>query len=350
MQRRTGLSATMCLAALACAMIVAALVQVPSPAFAASGPTGLVVAPVAGTPGADRGYFRFKGVRGADSAQVLEVTNPTAKPKTIRLAACDGLSAVFGGVAYSNDGEPTVGVGSWIVLSANEVIVPAGATVRIPFKVRVPANATNGAHIGGVSVWEPAAVTKSTSTPSGSVQTNVHIVSRMVTTVWVTIPGPTEPAIAISGLSVSPRSDGMCLVVAFASVGTTPTSGTGTLIVEGGGFQREFSFGTMLPDSKTEYPVNWMIDPPAGTYRADVVIRYAGGAKVARWSGPFTVTAAAKVVEIDRVPGLREKTRTNWLLIGLSAALALALLWLLVGWLVRRHNKKRDGAPRHERS
>jgi hypothetical protein len=294
-------------------------------------------APAAGSTGG-QGYFRFSAERGATIRDVLVVSNLTGTARVFRVAPCDGESAVFGGLAFTQNDQPTRKAGSWIALSSSSVTVPPNATARLPFDVRVAPGTASGVHVGGIAVWEPSAAVAATSSAGPLLNTTVVTVTRIVVPVWVTTPGPAVPAIGIDGVGVQARPDGMYLIVGLASNGTTPASGEGTITVAGEGFRKTFSLMTMVPESSTGYPIGWKVGPAAGTYRADVELRYGDGARVARWSGPFTVAAADVAQEGDRVPGL-QRDRLNWaLLLSALAATGVALLVVLgiLVWVLRR--------------
>jgi len=334
------------------AMVICVWILSASPALGAS--IGFTAAPAPGSQGVERGYFRFDADPGMATRQVLVVTNTTNQEKVLRVAPCDGASAVFGGVAYTDNDNPTKGVGGWIVMPSESVTLPPRASVRVPFEVRVPAETTTGVHVGGISLWEASAATSSTPQSGAGLATKVTVVTRMVITVWVTTPGPAVSAIRIRGVSAQARSDGMYLIVRIASDGTAPASGTGTVVVTapasgtgtvvvtGDRFKGPLAFGTMVPQSSTDYPVKWKVDPAEGTYEAHVELLYAGGTKVARWTGPFTIGAAQKAAELDRVPGLAKKAADQTLLYVLvGVGLAVLLIAGIVVWVRRRRNSRR---------
>lgn len=310
---------------LAIAFALLAFVALPmslvlSPQLAHADTMGFDARPLPGSPNAELGFFKFDADAGATVQRVLVLTNHADKAKVIRVAACDGLAAVFGGVAYSDSGKKPQAVGSWIQLPRTSVEVPAGSSVSVPFEVKVPADVTTGVHVGGLAVWEPAAATTSGSGEGGGdkASTKITMVTRMVLTVYVTTPGPAVPELTISGVKAEARPDGMYLLVAVANDGTGPTSGEGTLAVPSENFQQPIALGDMVPTASTGYPVKWKTDPAQGTYQAEAQIRYAGGTKVANWSGSFIVGDAEMKTLEDRLVG------------GTTGGLP----WELIGWVI----------------
>src|SRR5665811_2243583 len=237
-------------------------------------------------------------------------------------------------------GTSTLARDSWIQLSRASVEVPPGSSVEVPFEVKVPADVTTGVHVGGIAVWEPAAATTSGSGESSGdkATTKITMVTRMVLTVFVTTPGPAVPELTISGVKAEARPDGMYVLVAIANDGTAPTSGEGTISMPSESFQQPIALEDMVPVASTGYPIKWKTDPAAGTYQAEVEIRYADGSKVAKWSGSFTV-ADKNLAELkDRaVPGEKPPVAGRpWLMYGLIGGLVLVVIIMGFALLRRR--------------
>jgi hypothetical protein len=328
-------------------VMLAVLLIVPTASAAdAAGGTGLGARPQASSSNTNQGYFDLDADPGAELAQVLVLTNLTGKPKTVRLASCDGAAAVYGGVTYSESDETPSAVGSWVRLSTAKVLVPAGGAVQVPFVVRVPKDVTTGFHLGGIAVWEPAAAkTSGVANDSGDkASTSITAITRVVLPVVVTTPGAETPGLTISGAKAEARSDGMYLVVAISSDGTALTSGQGAISLANDGFTGDITLGKMIPQSDTRYPVKWDADPAEGTYQAQVEVKYADGAKTATWAGPITVGSTEMEALGDRL--LPTDTHagassTPWLMYGLIGGLIVIVLIMGFALLRRRRPEAR---------
>ena len=326
--------------ALAVVTAVTAVALVSAPlAHAAS--LGFQAQPQPGSPNAELGYFKFDAAAGSTVQRVLVVTNQTDKVKVLRVAACDGLSALYGGVAYSSSTKAPKGVGTWIQLPVAKISVPAKSSVNVPFAIAVPADVTSGVHLGGIALWEPAAATTNAGSKSGSkASTQITMVTRMVMSVVVTTPGPAVPDLKITGVTPQARPDGMYMLVALSSDGTAPASGNGTITMTGQNFQKSINLGAMVPQSGTSYPVLWKADPAAGTYPVEVAIHYDNDTKVASWSGNLNVSGSALKDLTDRYVGPAGNSAggsTPWLMYALVGGLALIVLFM--GFLLLRRRR-----------
>ena len=325
-------------AVLALALFV---VVVLAPHAARAAGIGFTAQPLPGSPSADLGYFKFEAAPGTAVQRVLLVTNTSGKAQALRIAANDGGASVYGGVDYADVGATPAAVGTWIDVGRPTIQLAPGASAKVPFVVNVPADVTSGEHVGGLSVWEPAATTKSTTAAAANqAGTRILYVERRVLAVEVVTPGPSDPEIVISGVSTTPRPDGMYLSIAIANNGTAITTGNGALSFADGTFNDGFSLDTMIPTAKTDYPVKWKRNPAEGTYPATVEIRYADDTKVATWSGDVTVGSAEAEKLGERLVGPTESADggvdTPWLIYGLIGGLVVIVLIMGFALLRRR--------------
>lgn len=82
----------------------------------------------------------------------LKVKNVSDSDKTFYLDARDIKSVDEAGrPEFVAEGEPTpFNLSSWVTVSADSVFIPAGETRAVYFSIAVPADATPGAHFGGI--------------------------------------------------------------------------------------------------------------------------------------------------------------------------------------------------------
>lgn len=129
-------------------------------------------------------WFVFQLSPGESKDTKARVANPADVPQVVRFYIRD--------LTFGSDGTPTVSdkpnqedVGSWGRFTVPEVTVPARSTVLVDFGITVPANAEPGDHVG-VFVAE--------NVPVGS---NIKVIRRVATRLYVTVPGDATKAFRI---------------------------------------------------------------------------------------------------------------------------------------------------------
>ncbi|GAA1348782.1 COG1470 family protein [Streptomyces beijiangensis] len=149
-----------------------------TPAFASEPQWTLTPASGGGTrPSSDgRPYFYLEGAPGTVLQDTLSLTNPGAKPVTVRLRGAQGYNTAAGSFAVRPLAD------SWITPLVTSAKVPPHTRADIPFSITVPAGAEPGDH--------PAAVVAS----AGGREVGVRIQLR--------VSGPTLSALTVEDISV----------------------------------------------------------------------------------------------------------------------------------------------------
>lgn len=236
-------------------------------------------------------YFVIAAKKGATVRQTLEIKSRSEVPLDLAITPVDALTAETGGVEYDRASEPADGVGSWIEVSKSEVRVRPGATVQVPFTVKVPRSARKGVNIGALVIQDPS-----------TVGAGEAVQDRTVIAVQVDTPGPKVPDMAITGVAVEPRVDGLYLEVGISNNGTGFATGKGTLRIPEEAFESSVDFDTFVPGTAIGYPVRWTSDPVPGTYGAEVILEYGRDDRVVEWTGEIEVTQQA-VAELTQLRG-----------------------------------------------
>jgi hypothetical protein len=157
----------------------------------AVGPT-----PLDGEPA--RPNFVLEAEPGDTVDDVMVVENLGEVNLVLGVYASDAFNTESGGIdLLAGDDEPT-GLGSWVEVDEPSVTVPAGATVEVPFTVRVPDDAAPGDHVGGI-------VTSLRITDPDQDGTRVSVERRLGTRIYLRIDGELAPELTFTELSSSYR-------------------------------------------------------------------------------------------------------------------------------------------------
>ena len=103
----------------------------------------------------DRVNYLLEVAAGGTYRDAVTLVNKTSNLLVLELWAADAANSNAGGFAPRDQGKPNNGVGSWVKLSIDKVIIPPKAEKTVPFTMTVPRNATPGDHIGAVMAVAP---------------------------------------------------------------------------------------------------------------------------------------------------------------------------------------------------
>lgn len=280
------------LVAVAVAVAPAARAQSPEVAFDA------VPAPGSGTD-ASGGWFSLSLPAGGRAEQAVTVQNTSSGPLVLAVGAATATTMAFGGASYAAPEERAQGTAAWIELEAPDVRLAPGERRRIPFAVRVPADAAAGDHLAGISLAAPSRTGDATTLSNGST-TSIDLRTRRVIAVHVAVPGPAEPRVAVRGVEAALRPPGPQLEIGLANVGRRLTRGRGVLTLLDDDVRVPFDLGTFVPGTSIAYPLPWPDGLAAGSHRVRVDLEHDGQA--VEWEGDVTVTGEAAHAARDAAP------------------------------------------------
>lgn len=259
----------------------------------AAGPTGGVVVQPSdsqGNPLSGPGYFEVTAAPGSSLQLYALVGNVGQKQTTIRLAAVDATSGLYGGVSYKLPQQKRKLVGAWITLSTAKVTVRPGKGTLVPFAVHVPARIASGQYIGGLTAFAPIS-----SQNKGTVRrraTSFQVQLRRVVAVVVTVPGPVVHRFSVGQVGPVRQPTGYYIVAQIKNSGNSLLAGQGNVWVWRQGQHKpviftHLSVDTTVPHTTVGYPVRWTKQPPRGQYRYRVMVWWNGGKTVR--DGAFSV-------------------------------------------------------------
>ena len=267
--------------------------QAPTPQPASQAGPEISLRPVdeAGNPLPGPGYFVITAQPGETVQLFALVSNSGAAPATVTLQAVDASTGAGGGISYNLPDQPVRDVGAWVALSQPVVTLEPGRAAVVAFQVRVPASATAGERVGGLTAFVPVPGQGS----AAGQQFAVRVQTRTVAGIVVNVPGARETRLTVAGVDVEHRPDGAYLVVRMRNTGNVMSKAQGSLLVTRAGETAPLITGPIvlentLPGTEVTFPVQWTRDPAPGRYRARVELAWEGGGTT--WEEMFDVTAA----------------------------------------------------------
>ncbi len=334
------------LRALSSLILISAWLPCASAWAAPNGTPGLSVIPRP-TPQLGLSYFKLRAQPGATvQAGVLELQNPTAKRLVVALSPVDGQTLDTLGSGYAPPGSQDHASTLWLTLAARRVTLPPSTRVRVGLSVSVPATATAGDYLSGISVEALH------QQPQGLAKKGVSIASveRYVIGVEVLLPGPRHPAVQLTGASVQREPAGLTFTLRARNPGNVILQGVhGQVLITRAGHMvvsRAIHSGTFVSGTSIAYPVPASAQSAtAGTrYRVRALLRY--GRSVARLDTLVTFARHDAVLQSHyaHAPTTAAKGTPWWKVVAFAAALLYGLLTTFL--LLRRRLRPREAVLR----
>ena len=216
-----------------------------------------------------RQYFILEGKPGQTLQDGLAISNYTDHAITYDVYGADGYNTpVDGQFALREVTFPMTGVGIWIRPLYPSVTVPARTATVIPVAITIPANATPGDHVGGVSGLD-------TAVESVKQQGNIQVgIKRVVAArLYLHVDGTAVGGLTVTGLHASlPSPFPAYLSDADGSVHATVTNSGNLLQTPKAHVTAKGLFGTMLdktvqlpqilPGQSIDFSAAWAHVPP----------------------------------------------------------------------------------------
>lgn len=198
---------------------------------------------------------------GASDRAVASVTNPADTPVVVSLSLRD--------LDFTEDGTPELGsaddgIAQWGGFEADEIEVPAGATVQAAFQLTVPSGTPPGDHIGAA-----VAATR-------HVDGDTEIIHQVATRVIVTVPGDAARSLEITSVGFEHTAG----LVPGALVGRVTVRNTGSIrlaprVTVAG--QDAAGPRFLTAESSETYVAEIPVSPLGGLVRLPVVVADASG-------------------------------------------------------------------------
>ncbi len=156
------------------------------------------VQPASATKPDRRPNFTYTASPGGILTDHLAVSNISLKPLTLRVYARDAFNTPDGGFDVLTASRKAVDVGAWVTVDSGLVTVPARSKKIVSFRLKVPANATPGDHVGGIV----ASLTSVTRNKDGN---PVTLDQRVGARVYLRVTGPLKPNLTVTGMRTDYR-------------------------------------------------------------------------------------------------------------------------------------------------
>jgi hypothetical protein len=240
---------------------------------------------------ATQSYFIFDSRPGVTIDSQVRVSNRGDAAGTVRLYGVDATTGQTSGTVFLAREAPKQDVGGWLTLEADELTLTPGESRAVPFRVRVPADAWAGQHVGGI-----VAENEQLQQPAGGGALNVQVQHLTIDAVQVNLPGGAAEKLEATGVGAGGGGGYQTLLLGLQNSGDLMLKPEGQLTVrdaQGTVLQDlPLKLDTLLPRTAIDYPVAVQRQAlSAGDYRAALTLRYGSGGQLSV-TLPLTITPA----------------------------------------------------------
>ncbi|TXK19240.1 WxL protein peptidoglycan domain-containing protein [Homoserinibacter sp. GY 40078] len=271
--------------------------------------------------GDDRASFSYTLDPGSRVHDAMIVANKSDTDLSLGVYAADGYTTESGLFDLLVAGEESRNIGVWVTTTDDQVVVPAGETVEVPFTVEVPDDATPGDYAGGI-------VTSLVRPDEGE---QIEVDRRLGIRIGLRVGGDLAPSLAVEGFHIDWNGSFDPFAGGDATIGYTLRN-TGNAILTArqaatltgpfGWFPQEVG---ALDDPPTLLPgEEWLVTTTV--HDVPAVLLLAASVSVV----PVVVDASGSTTPLDPVEASATGAAVPWTLIVvilLLAALVVAGLW-----------------------
>lgn len=317
----------------------------------ALGPDGETVIP----------YFILDGTQDGALRGQFRVANWGQSEGSVQLYTVDAVTGNTGGTVLKMRGDARTQVGGWIELERDVATLAPGEGQVIPFVVHIPANARAGHHIGGIVMETLDEAVPAQQQGQDEVSFQVDVQTRTAVAVQVNLPGTSVEKLDVLGLDLGGHDSQQIIYINLRNSGTQMVKTSGSLrIVDADNQERQnirFRIDTFLPGNEIKYPIYIEGNAlSAGSYTADLSLRYGETSQIYRNQHPFDVSDADNIQIFEGREALASpltaqtaallRGRPGWetgAIIGLGVLLTGFVIYLVVSiYQYERERKRRQ--------
>ena len=253
------------------------------------------------------------------------ISNHSAEDVTLLTYAVDGETTPQGAFALAGQSDARTGVGAWVTLDADSIVVPADSEVELPFRLSVPANVSPGDYAGGLIIQE-APVQGQTTNSNGDTAVRIDVIQRQGMRIYLTVDGEAAQTLSTGNLSWSRSGDNITFTQPITNTGNMILHPSATLDVHSWiGATKELDFTT--PESIL----------PGATLNLQATLSPAPFLQIGRAEAVLTSEAG-----IDRVS--TNFVYIPWWILLIILLLLAALVFALVRWWVLARRSRHASA------
>jgi hypothetical protein len=308
-------------------------------------------------------YFVLDGATGEQIAGQVQIVNRGDSLGSVQLYAVDAATGNTGGTVMRMQEDALVGTGSWIELERDLVTLAPGEGQMVPFVVNVPSGARSGHHVGGI-VMQPASEDAGSQAESqDEVSFQVEVKTRTAVAVQINLPGAPVEQLDVLGINLGGHDSRQIMYLNLRNSGTQMFKTTGSLRIldaQGQALQNiRFDIGTFLPENEIEYPVYVVGEAlPAGSYTADLSLRYGETVQIYRNQLAFDISEADNIQIFEGREALASPLaaqasdmvngRSNWEIIAIGG-LGVLLIGFVIYLIVSIYHYERERKQRKQK-
>jgi hypothetical protein len=237
------------------------------------------------------GHFYLLDANPGDTVtQSIRVSNPNDHPVTVMVDAVDATTGDLTGVQLGRPGSARALTSRWFVVSSPQITLAPNMARDVPFTLHVPANATPGQYLAGISASVPLSSddTKANQPPAGKAGFTMAVRFQRGIAVEIDVPGPRLANLEVSGIEPTATPDGVSLGLHIANNGNAFAHGQGVVRIADTNTDFSFKIDTFVAHSAIVFPMRWTKTVVPGSHHVQVDLTYEGGKRTS-WAGTVVI-------------------------------------------------------------